>query len=55
MPKKNVGDTFEYTDTDDVTYLATILNTYTDDNNTDMATLSLSGTERILKLENDFN
>lgn len=55
MAVKNVGDTFSYTADDDVTYLATVLNTYTDENNTDMVTLSLSGTERIVKVENDFD
>lgn len=55
MAKKNVGDTFSYTADDDVTYLATVLNTYTDEDNTDMVTLSLSGTERIIKVENSFS
>lgn len=38
----------------DKTYLATALNTYTEDG-TDYATLSLSGTDEIIKEVNDFD
>lgn len=55
MATKNVGDTFEYTDTDEVTYLATVLNSYDDEDGNAMVTLSLSGTEKIIKTENNFS
>ena len=53
MAKKEVGDTFAYTDDNDVTYLATVMSTYTDkDTNNDMCTLSLAGKGSTITIEN---
>ena len=53
MSKLNPGETALYTDDNGVTSLATVINTYKD-NNVDMATISLSGTDKVLKVENSF-
>ena len=50
---KEVGDTFKYV-LDGVTHLATVITTYTDDDNNDIATLSLSGTDKIIRTLNSF-
>lgn len=56
MATKNAGDQFEYTDADGNTFYATVINTYTDEDTAkSMCTLSLLGTEKILKLENNFS
>lgn len=53
MAKKEVGDTFAYTDDNDVTYLATVMSTYTDkDTNKDMCTISLAGKGSTITTEN---
>lgn len=53
MAKKEVGDTFAYTDDNEVTYLATVMSTYTDkDTNKDMCTLSLAGKGNTVTVEN---
>lgn len=53
MAKKSVGDTFQYVDENDVTYLATVVNTYTDKNtNTDMCTISVTGKGSTIVIEN---
>lgn len=53
MAKKEVGDTFAYTDDNDVTYLATVMSTYTDkDTNKDMCTISLAGKGSTITIEN---
>lgn len=53
MSQKQPGESFVYS-VDNIDYLATVINTFTDENGDDIATLSLSGTDRILKVENDF-
>ena len=52
MAAHNVGDTFPYTADNDVTYLATVLNTFDAEDGTNMATISLSGCDKVIEIEN---
>lgn len=53
MAKKDVGATFAYTDDNEVTYLATVMSTWTDeDTNKEMCTLSLAGKGSTITIEN---
>ena len=48
-----VGVKFPYTAENDVTYLATVLNTYEDEEGMEVATVSLSGTEDIMVVDSE--
>lgn len=53
MAKKQAGDTFVYSG-EDKEYYATVINTFTNEDSTDMATLSLLGEGKTIVVENDF-
>lgn len=52
--KAVAGERYLY-EMDGVEYLSTVLNTYTDEEGNDKATLSLLGTDIILSVDNSFN